>query len=288
MDGVINFLKPPGMSSNAVVVFLRKLLNVQKVGHTGTLDPGACGVLPICVGKATRISAYMMDDKKEYIAEVKFGKCTDTGDSYGKMTQESHVAMPSDDEVMCATRSFTGDITQQTPAYSAVKVGGRKRYDLARRGETLPELYRSVHIYDIECMGRTGPDSHRIRVMCGKGTYIRTLCEDIGKALGQCAYMSFLARTMCAGLSIADAVTAEELQSGNAEDMLLPMEPFLTKLARVDAPAEQRDRLFHGVSVSIDMPDIETACIFADGELMGIGSVLQGMAKINTRLVDGE
>lgn len=288
MDGVINFLKPPGMSSNAVVVLLRKLLNIQKIGHAGTLDPGACGVLPICVGKATRISAYMMDEKKEYVAEVTFGKCTDTGDSYGNVTQVLQAEPPSDEDVKCVLAGFTGCITQQTPAYSAVKVNGQKRYDLARKGKELPEQYRQVQIYEIEYMGRTGPDAHRFRVMCGKGTYIRTLCEDIGKALGQYAYMSFLARTRCAGLSIADAVTADELQSKVAEDALLSMEPFLAKLPRVDALPAQRERLFHGVSVPADMPDMEKVCIYAGGELLGIGGVQQGMAKINTRLVDGE
>ncbi len=288
MDGVVNFLKPPGMSSNAAVVFLRKLLNVQKIGHAGTLDPGACGVLPICIGKATRISAYMMDHQKEYVAEVTFGQCTSTGDSYGSVTQTSHAPLPSDDDVKRAMQSFTGCITQQTPAYSATKVDGRKRYDLARRGETVPEHYREVVIYELEYLGRTGPDAHRFRVMCGKGTYIRTLCEDIGKALGQCAYMSFLARTRCAGLSIHNAVTAEELQRGSAADLLLPMGPFLTKVPRVDTLAEQRERLFHGVSIPVALPDMETACIYAGDELMGIGSVNGGMAKINTRLVDGE
>lgn len=288
MDGVINFLKPPGMSSNAAVVFLRKLLNVKKIGHTGTLDPGACGVLPICVGKATRISNYMMDDKKEYIAEVTFGKSTDTGDSYGSVTQISQVPLPADQDVIEALKSFTGRITQQTPAYSAVKVGGKKRYDLARKGLELPEQYREVQIYDIEYLGQTQADAHRLRVMCGKGTYIRTLCEDLGKALGQCAYMSFLARTQCAGLSINDAITEDELKNNIAADILLPMGPFLTKLPRVDAPSEQREKLFHGVSIQIAMQDIETACIYAGNELMGIGSVKDGMAKINTRLVDGE
>jgi tRNA pseudouridine55 synthase len=288
MDGVINFLKPPGMSSNAAVVLLRKLLNIQKIGHTGTLDPGACGVLPICVGKATRISAYMMDGKKEYVAEIAFGKSTDTGDSYGAVTEASPAEPPSDVAVINALQGFLGRITQQTPAYSAAKVEGKKRYELARRGETPPPQYRNVEIYEIEYLGRTGPDAHRFRVMCGKGTYIRTLCEDIGKALGQPAYMSFLARTKCAGLEIAGAVTADELQRGNAADRLLPMEPFLSSLPRADASAEQRKQLFHGVSVPTTIPDFETACIFAGGELMGIGSVKDGMAKINTRLVDGE
>ena len=284
MNGIINFLKPPGMTSNAAVVMLRKQCGVQKVGHTGTLDPGACGVLPICVGKATRISAYMMNAQKEYVAEVTFGKRTDTGDSYGEVIETSSGQLPSKEAVTRALQGFTGRIEQDTPAYSAVKVDGKKRYELARTGVELPQQRREVEIYDIGYLGQTAHDAHRFRVLCGKGTYIRTLCEDIGHALGQCATMSFLARTQCAGLSIAESVTLDELR--NPEKALLPMELFLEPLPRVEALAQQRGRLFNGVGVAVDLPDIQTARICAGGEFLGIGSVKQGIAKIYTRLVD--
>jgi tRNA pseudouridine55 synthase len=285
MDGIINFLKPPGMSSSGAVVLLRKLLNVSKAGHAGTLDPGACGVLPVCVGKATRISAYMMDAKKEYVAEFVFGKRADTGDSYGKVTAISSEGLPEEKDVIRALESFHGRITQQTPAYSAVKVAGKKRYELARKGAELPPQSREVEIFEIEYFGRTGPDAHRFRVLCGKGTYIRALCEDIGALLGQCSYMSFLARTKCAGLDIETAVTVDELERSGA-NALLPMDPFLQALPRADAPAAQREQLFHGGSVQIEAPDLQKARIYAGGGLLGIGSVLDGVAKIHTRLVD--
>jgi|AGTN01.2.fsa_nt_gi tRNA pseudouridine 55 synthase len=274
------------MSSNAAVILMRKLTGIKKIGHAGTLDPGACGVLPVCVGKATRISAYMMDAKKEYVAEVTFGKATDTGDSYGVVTAISYAEPPSGEDVARALKGFEGRIKQQTPAYSAVKIDGKRSYRLARQGAAPQLPQREVEIYDIEYLGPTTPGAHRLRVSCGKGTYIRTLCEDIGKALGQSAYMSFLARTKCAGLDIENSVTADELQNGNIADMLLPMDRFLSALPRADAAADQRDRLFHGGSVKTDAADMRPACIYAGGELLGIGSVNEGMVKINTRLVD--
>jgi len=284
MDGVINFLKAPGMTSNAAVMMLRKQLGVKKIGHTGTLDPGACGVLPICVGKATRISAYMMDAKKEYIAEVTFGKRTDTGDSYGNVIETSSLPAPAEKEVFQVIRKFTGRIEQETPAYSAVKVNGKKRYELARKGAELPQQHREVEIYEIEYLGQTSHEAYRFRVLCGKGTYIRTLCEDIGRALGRCATMTFLARTQCAGLSIADSVTLDELEQGVAA--LLPMERFLKVLPRAEASAEYRFQLFNGVGVPVDLTDMPIARICAGDEFMGIGSVQQGIVKIHTRLVD--
>lgn len=286
MDGVINFLKPPGMSSNAAVILMRKLTGIKKIGHAGTLDPGACGVLPLCLGKATHISAYMMDAKKEYVAEVVFGKQTDTGDSYGTVTEVSAGKLPSEEDIKRVLKSFEGRIRQQTPAYSAVKIEGKRSYKLARQGAAVDMPYREVEIYEMEYLGRTAADAHRLRVCCGKGAYIRVLCEDIGKALSQRAYMSFLARTKCAGLDIENAVTADELQRGNIEDWLLPMERFLSVLPRIDAAANQREKLFHGVRVPVGAGDVDTARIYADGELLGIGSVTMGAAKINTRLVD--
>ena len=286
MIGVINFLKPPGMSSNGAVVFLKYLLK-EKTGHAGTLDPGACGVLPICVGKATRISAYLMGGKKEYIAEVTFGASTATGDSYGNIIERSETAPPSGLQVAKALSQFTGCVTQLTPAYSAAKQNGVKRYQLARRGIELEPKPREIEIFETEYLGQTSSISHRIRIVCGKGTYIRTLCEDIGKALGQAAYMSFLARSQCAGLGIESAFTADELrEEGVLEKVLLPVEPFLTSLPRVDSTAAHRRLLVNGAAVSFNGEPMEAVRVFADGEFLGIGSVTDGVIKISTLLVD--
>lgn len=283
MNGIINFLKPPGMSSNGAVIFLRGLLG-HKTGHAGTLDPGACGVLPICVGKATKISSYMMGHKKEYIAQITFGKTTDTGDSYGKVVGTSNI-IPND--ISQVLGEFCGSIEQQTPAYSAVKHEGRKLYELARKGIEIEPKLRQVDIYEIEYLEQTSSNSHLLRIVCGKGTYIRTLCEDIAKSLGTVAYMSFLARTKCAGLSINDSVTADEIRAmDDKQSILQPMEIFLTDLPSITVDPQHRKVLFHGVAIAHNGDDAQNIAIYAGVELLGIGKISGNQLKISTRLVD--
>ncbi len=165
MNGIIDFLKPPGMSSNGAVVFIRGLLGGEKTGHAGTLDPGACGVLPICVGRATKVSSYLMDGKKEYIAEIAFGATTDTGDSYGQVIEKSDKTLPKPEDVRLVLDDFKGVYSQQTPAYSAVKHKGTKLYKLARSGKETPEIKRDVNIYEIEYLRSNSSKTHLIRVM---------------------------------------------------------------------------------------------------------------------------
>ena len=285
MNGVINFLKPPGMSSNGAVVYLRHLLGA-KTGHAGTLDPGACGVLPICVGKATRISSYLMSGNKEYIAEVTFGVSTDTGDSYGRITAQSSAPLPKQQQICTALQGFIGCITQQTPAYSAVKQDGVKRYQRARLGLELKPKLREIEVFEAEYLGQTSEKAHRIRIVCGKGTYIRTLCEDLGQSLGLPAYMSFLVRTRCADLGIETAFTADELTAASLDNALLPMDDFLTMLPRIDTDIGKRRPLCCGGTVAYTGAFCEAARLYADGELLGIGYARDGLIKISTLLVD--
>lgn len=283
MNGIINFLKPPGMSSNGAVVFLRGLTG-SKTGHAGTLDPGACGVLPICVGKATKISSYLMGHQKEYIAELTFGKSTDTGDSYGEVTAVSDV-IPQD--ITSVLNDFVGSIEQKTPMYSAVKHEGKKLYQLARAGIEVEDKFRQIKIDDIEYLQRTAEDSHLLRIVCGKGTYIRALCEDIAKSLGSVGYMSFLARTQCAGLCINEAVTIDELK--NMKDfspIIKPMDGFLGDMEKIAVSAKNRNILYNGGEVYYNGKDKSEAVVFAGTELMGIGKAVKGRVKITTRLVD--
>jgi tRNA pseudouridine55 synthase len=287
MNGVINFLKPPGISSSGAVIYLRGILGGAKTGHAGTLDPGACGVLPICVGRATKISSYLMGGTKEYIAEITFGKCTDTGDSYGRVTGVSDGAVPSPKQVKEAMKCFTGDIVQQTPAYSAVKLGGQKSYDLARRGMSVPSKPRDIVIHDIEYLCGTRPDAHLIRVVCGKGTYIRTLCEDIGTSLGTIAYMSFLIRTKCAGLDISASVTADELKEpGKIEEALMPIESFLKGMPGVTADKRHAKLLLNGAGVKFAENDHNPVRVYIEEEFIGLGRTESGMLKITTFLSD--
>ncbi len=287
MNGVINFLKPPGMSSNGAVVYLRGITGA-KTGHAGTLDPGACGVLPICVGRATKISSYLMGGAKEYIAEISFGLSTDTGDSYGQITEISDKAPPCAEDVKQALESFCGRTVQRTPAYSAVKHQGRKLYSLAREGADIPEKLRDIVIHKAQYLSSIRQNAHLVRVVCGKGTYIRTLCEDIGKLLGLPAFMSFLIRTMCAGLSIEGAYTADELKEPAAlEKAVLPADMFLSDMPRLTVSDRRRTPLVNGASIEHDGKDESEARVYADSEFLGIGCLKDNRLRITTLLTDG-
>ena len=222
MNGIINVLKPPGMTSHDVVGYLRKVTGIKKIGHTGTLDPGAAGVLPICIGKATKIVDYIMNDRKEYICELTLGNATDTYDKYGEFLydQELDYSSITENDMLSALEAFNGDITQIPPAYCAVKINGVRAYDLARQGKEVQVPSRRVTIYKAELLSFDSPRA-MLRIECSKGTYIRSICNDIGIKLGSRAYMSFLLRTRTGRFTLENAVTLEEIGSGSVEKMLM-------------------------------------------------------------------
>jgi tRNA pseudouridine55 synthase len=212
MNGIINILKPSGMTSHDAVAFIRKQLGVKKVGHTGTLDPGAIGVLPICVGKATKLADLITSQNKTYRAELKLGYRTDTGDAYGNIISKNEITL-NKSQLISSIEKFIGDIEQIPPMYSAIKIKGQKLYELARKGIEVERKPRKIKIeyikiIDIDTISNTAI----IDVRCSKGTYIRTLCSDIGDDYGCGAYMSFLLRTSSGIFSIDDAVTLEEFK----------------------------------------------------------------------------
>ena len=216
MNGIINLKKEAGMTSHDAVFKLRKILGTKKIGHGGTLDPDVVGVLPIAVGKATRMVEFMQDEGKVYEGEITLGYSTTTEDASGEVVAETPVLSPLDEKLVDeAISSLTGPITQIPPMYSAVKVNGRKLYEYARAGQEVERPERQVTIYSFE---RTSPISYEdkfarftFRVKCSKGTYIRTLSVDLGEKLGYSAHMSHLTRTSAAGLSLDDALTLEEV-----------------------------------------------------------------------------
>ena len=210
MDGILNVLKPPGITSTDVVTWVKRRLHT-KTGHGGTLDPGAAGVLPICVGKATRLFDILMLGQKEYIAGITFGMCTDTQDAYGKIVHGKGVVAADGLAIQQVLPQFTGEIQQIPPRYSALKIAGQSAYDLARKGQDFALHARPATIHQIELLGTNGAEA-MVRVVCGKGTYIRTLAQDIGEALGCGAYLSFLLRTKAHGFFVEDAFTLEELE----------------------------------------------------------------------------
>ena len=235
--GLINLLKPPGMTSHDAVSFIRRIYRQKKVGHSGTLDPAAAGVLPVYLGNATRLVEYGESFDKEYRAEVLFGIATDTGDDTGAILRQCPVEPALLDNLESVVHSFLGGYDQVPPMYSALKVAGRKLYELAREGKEVARAARPVEIRAIELLYRNS-DRAGIHVACSKGTYIRTLCEDIGSRLNLPATMSFLLRTRVGPFSIEQAATLEEIEA-HPDAILLPAD-----LAASHYPAVHFDAVF--------------------------------------------
>ncbi|HKV45817.1 MAG TPA: tRNA pseudouridine(55) synthase TruB [bacterium] len=243
MDGVLNLLKPPGMTSHDVVNVVRRAAGLRRVGHTGTLDPGAAGVLVCCVGRATRLSEILMETDKEYRVELRLGVRTSTGDAYGERVapaETSGARRPVTRQALEAVlQRFTGQILQVPPMVSAIHHDGERLYRLARRGEAVDLQPRSVVVQRIDILW-TGHDhlSALLEVACGKGTYIRKLCADIGDAMGWGGYAHFMVRTRAGRFSLRDAVTLEELAEGAGRgalaDVMVPMDEAVGHLPVVD------------------------------------------------------
>ena len=211
MDGIINILKPTGITSHDVVGYIRKNYKFKKVGHTGTLDPNAAGVLPVCIGKATKLSQYIMKKNKKYRCQMTFGAETDTLDSYGTVLNRHHTEYIEPERIKKALEEFTGDISQIPPAYSAIKINGQKLYEKARNNEVIEDIpSRVVSISEISIIDYSFPKL-TLDISCSSGTYIRSLVRDIAHTLGTVAYMSLLIRTSSGEFKIEDAVTLEEL-----------------------------------------------------------------------------
>lgn len=253
MNGVINVLKPPGMTSHDVVQLIRNLAGQRRVGHTGTLDPGAAGVLVVCLGKATKIIQYMNHDK-QYRAELIFGKATTSQDSFGEVIDEADCSPLTIDDIRRGLEGFLGDTKQIPPMTSAVKHKGKKLYELARLGQSIERKPRRIKVYSINMVDvcELGTPSPRIvfDISCSAGTYIRTICADLGQGLGYCAYMSFLLRTAVGVLKIDRTLTLEELQERKQKNSfhqaLLPMDKVLNHLPVVLVPVNSIKPVLNG------------------------------------------
>ena len=260
MNGVLNIYKEPGMTSFQVVYQIRKLTGEEKIGHTGTLDPDAKGVLPVCIGKATKLVDMLMDTDKQYRASLLFGKRTDTQDISGKTLEEVEPAevkrILSPEQIIRTIESFHGEIEQMPPMYSAVKVNGVKLVDAARKGKTIERKARKVSIYGFDQIAVTGfddpddPVKAFFTVNCSKGTYIRTLCEDIGAHLSVPACLESLERTRTSGLDLSTAITLEEakqyMEQGVLEEHLIPVDRFLKNYKAIYAKEEAVKKLIYG------------------------------------------
>jgi tRNA pseudouridine55 synthase len=271
-DGFMNVLKPPGMTSHDVVSFVRRVLHTRKVGHAGTLDPGAAGVLPVAVGRATRLIEYLDSVDKAYRAELKFGIATDSGDDLGTVVErQENFVMPTIPVLQQAARQLTGSIMQVPPAYSAIKIHGEKACDLARRHIAVEIPAREVMIYRLEILSQR-TDTLLLDVECSKGTYIRTLCTDFGRLVGIPATMSFLVRLRVGDFCLKDSCTLEELNEKRTA-AVLPPERFLSHLPRYDLAPHRIQAFLNG------LPTHDTAfsgpsgrvCVYGPDGFLGVG-----------------
>lgn len=239
-NGIIIIDKPEGWTSMDVCAKLRGIFKEKRVGHAGTLDPMATGVLPVFVGQATKAVSFAEGGKKEYHAVMRLGVVTDTQDTSGTVLSESPVTATEAD-VRAVLPCFTGEISQLPPMYSAIKINGQKLYDIARRGGTVERKPRNITICELELVEKLNETDYSLRVVCSKGTYIRTLCHDIGAALGCGAAMAALRRTAAAGFTIDEAVTLDEVQE-QREALLRPLDSLFREYGAYTLPTAEAER----------------------------------------------
>ncbi len=249
MDGIFNIYKQKGFTSHDVVAVVRKTIQQKKVGHTGTLDPDAEGVLPICVGKGTKLADYIMNGKKSYRAVVTLGVTTTTEDASGEIIEKKEVVF-EEQTIQKVVQSFLGTYEQIPPMYSAIKINGKKLYELAREGKEIERKARKITIFEIQITKFMPPNQFEIEVVCSKGTYIRTLCADIGKRLKCGAHMASLLRTSSGMFSLDTAITLEQLkelaEKNQLQKALLPLEKALEQYHSIVISPKGNKLLYNG------------------------------------------
>ncbi|MEW6522154.1 MAG: tRNA pseudouridine(55) synthase TruB [Bacillota bacterium] len=287
VSGVLNVLKPPGLTSHDVVAYLRKLTGERRAGHTGTLDPLAAGVLPVCLGKATRLAEYLAAAAKDYRAEMILGLTTDSGDTEGHVLSRRDAGSIRAPELERALAAFRGEIRQVPPALSAVKVDGLRSYQRVRQGIPVEPTVRTVAVYRLELVEFLPGSSSRARldIGCSKGTYVRSLCRDIGEALGCGAALGWLLRTRSGRFRLEEAWTLEELAAGWQDALVSPAQavdhlPFV-RVSGMDAY-----RVRHGQAPQMSVDGHGPVRVLDDDEgLVAMGEVTEGRLKLRKVLV---
>ena len=278
MNGIILIDKPRDWTSHDVVGKLRGILGERRIGHSGTLDPMATGLLTVFVGRATRAVEFAEADSKEYIAGLRLGVSTDTQDITGNILRQSDT-VPDKVGLERVLDSFTGDISQIPPMYSAIKVGGKKLYELARRGVEVERKPRPVTIYELE-LTENGGGEYGLRVVCSAGTYVRTLCHDIGERLGCGAVMSSLRRTRAGEYDISQAVTIEELQrrldEGTADELILPLDSLFKSYPVFTAGEAEQKKILCGAKFAASAADGRYRVYAPDGGFLMFGECVDG------------
>ena len=278
MNGILVVNKPSGYTSHDIVSKIRKELNIKKVGHTGTLDPLATGVLPILIGNGTKLSKYLINHDKEYIATIKLGEKTDTGDINGKIVKQKEIEPFSEKQLLQVLENFKGRQNQIPPMYSAIKINGKKLYEYARNGETLEVQPRKIEIYNIELLNLNSKEI-TIKVACSKGTYIRTLCEDISEKLNNIGTMSALQRTKVGEFELENAITLEELQNEKIvkNHLITPEKLFLEK-PKMELNNNELIQFFNGMRLK-KTAENGLYRIYTEQKFIGIGELNNNLLK---------
>lgn len=275
-DGIIIIDKPADWTSMDVCAKLRGIFREKRVGHAGTLDPMATGVLPVFVGQATKAVSFAEGGQKEYHAVLRLGIVTDTQDTSGTVLSEKPVTVTEDD-VCAVLPRFTGEIAQLPPMYSAIKINGQKLYDIARRGGEVERKPRNITIYELELVEKFNETDYALRVVCSKGTYIRTLCHDIGAALGCGAAMAALRRTMAAGFTLEEAVALDEVQK-RGEELLRPTDSLFREYEAYMIPtAEEERRVRCGNPLKAKLADGRYRVYGCDGTFLSLSEASGGI-----------
>lgn len=286
MQGIICVNKPRGWTSFDVVNKIKHIYNTSKVGHLGTLDPMAEGVLPVAIGRATKLFDYYLKKSKSYIAEFEFGRETDTLDNDGKTILTTDI-IPSKEEITKILPNFLGEIMQTPPKYSAVKINGRRAYDLARKDIDFEIKPKPVKIDNFICTKQISPTTFEFVIDCSAGTYIRSLARDVAKMLNTVATMTKLMRVRSGEFELKDVKTIEEVEA-NPPGVIIPLKTVLKSLPRIQVNEQNLFRLENGVKIQMEQLSSEISTIFVGDVLFGIGKIVDGRLVVTTRLYEGE
>ena len=290
MDGIIIINKPKGFTSHDVINVARKALNIKKIGHIGTLDPNATGVLPILIGNATKVSKYLIEHNKEYIATVCLGEKRSTGDIEGEIIEEdteieNKIQNMSRKYIEDILKSFIGKQKQTPPIYSAVKINGKKAYEYARKGQALEIKPRQIEIFKIECLEFTS-NKLQFLVECSKGTYIRTLCEDIAKKIGTVGFLQDLKRTKVDIFNIKNSITIEELKNNtkSIQNKLISIEEVFLNKEKIELNERKETLFLNGVRLSFDKQD-GIYRVYYQNQFIGLGLIKNKLLKRDVVIV---
>ena len=282
MIGIVLVNKPSGITSSKVVVKLRYMAKIKRVGHLGTLDPLASGVLPVCIGKATRLFDLFLKKRKTYIAHIEFGKLTDSLDIDGNVIETNNI-IPTEEQIMDVLPTFIGEQEQVPPIYSSKVVAGVRAYKLAREGKEVELKPSLITIYDIKLLEKINEKTYSFEISCSSGTYIRSIARDLGYKLGTLGTISKLIRTKTGNFNLSDCVDLDELNEENIKDNIIPLKNILKDNDRIELTQQQVTDLFCGKTVSVDLPN-GTYVLYQNNEVVGLGAVNDKNLKLSTSL----